>query len=75
MRRNKPVQDGRRPRIGRQLGTLVAAAVGEEGQPRRRPRSTTRRAEGTTSPVAVAMVTASGIGCPAARAASSHADS
>src|SRR4029077_5678564 len=30
--RNKPVQHGRRPRIGRQLGTLVALAVGEEDQ-------------------------------------------
>ena len=31
--RNKPVQHGRPPRIGRQLGTLVALAVGEEDQP------------------------------------------
>jgi hypothetical protein len=43
--------------------------------PRRRPRSTTRRADGTPSLVAVAMVMASGIGWPAARAASSHRDS
>ena len=43
--------------------------------PRRRPRSTIRRAEGTASLVAVAMVMASGIGAPAARAASSHAAS
>jgi hypothetical protein len=40
--------------------------------PRRRLRSTTRRAEGTASLVALAMVMASGIGWPAARAASSH---
>ena len=31
--RNKPVQHGSRPRIGRQLSTLVALAVGEEDQP------------------------------------------
>ena len=33
MCRNKPVQHGSRPRIGRQLSTLVALAVGEEDQP------------------------------------------
>ena len=43
--------------------------------PRRRPRSTTRRADGTPSLVALAMVMASGIGWPAARAASSHLES
>jgi DNA-binding transcriptional LysR family regulator len=31
--RNKPVQHGSRPRIGRQLSTLVALAVGKEDQP------------------------------------------
>jgi len=37
-----------------------------------RPRSTTRRAEGMASLVALATVMASGIGCTAPRAASSH---
>jgi len=31
--RDKPVQNGRRPRIRRQLSTLVALAAGEEDQP------------------------------------------
>jgi hypothetical protein len=73
--RDKPVQHGRRPRIGRQLSTLVALAVGEEDQPPPQAAHITRRAEGTASLVALAMVMASGIGCPAARAASSHAAS
>jgi hypothetical protein len=43
--------------------------------PCRRLRSITRRAEGTASLVALAMVMASGIGWPAARAASNHVES
>ena len=43
--------------------------------PRWRPRSITRRAEGTASLVSLAIVMASGIGWPAVRAASSHVES
>jgi hypothetical protein len=75
MCRNKPVQHGRRPRIGRQVSTLAALAVGEEDQPSLEAASITRRAEGTASLVALAMVMASGIGWPAARAASCHVES
>ena len=47
----------------------------KKASPRGRPRSTTRRADGAPSLVALAMVMASGIGWPAARAASSHVES
>ena len=73
--RNKPVQHGSRPWIGRQLATLSLSQSVKKISPRWRPRSTTRRAEGMASLVALAMVMASGIGCPAARAASSHVES
>jgi hypothetical protein len=73
--RNKPVQHGRRPRIGRQLSTRAARAAGAEDQPAPQAAQHHQAGRGTASLAAVAMVIASGIGCPAARAASSHAAS
>lgn len=75
VRRNKPVQHGSRPRIGRQLSTLVALAVGEEDQPWPEAAQHHQPADGTPSLVALARVMASGIGWPTAQAASSHAES
>ena len=61
--------------LGASSVTLSLSQSVKKTSPRWRPRSITRRAEGTASLVSLAIVMASGIGWPAVRAASSHLES